>query len=147
MNAPANKEQVEILFSEIQQAVRWNRPSILVVVCSSAAARKSAQDGLARLVEAAGNQVVDYVVSGATYDVPLTLSRHPARQKSVFYVTHINRGGGSGNRNAFRALNMRRELLVDYPTRVVFWLTKSEAKSLALLSPDFWAFRHISLEV
>ncbi|MBS4060943.1 MAG: hypothetical protein KG029_11140 [Bacteroidetes bacterium] len=147
MNAPANKEQVEILFSEIQQAVRWNRPSILVVVCSSATARKSAQDGLTRLVEAAGQQVVEYVVSGATYDIPLTLSRHPTRQKSVFYVTHINRGGGSGNRNAFRALNMRRELFVDYPTRVVFWLTKSEAKSLALLSPDFWAFRHTSLEV
>lgn len=147
MSTIPNKEKIEILFSEIQQALRWNRPSILVVVCSSAIARKAGQDLLASFLEKEGNQVVDYVVSEATYDIPLILSRHPERQKSVFFVTRLNRGGGNSNRNAFRALNMRRELLVDYPTRVVFWLTKSEAKSLALLSPDFWAFRHASLEI
>ncbi|PKN93980.1 MAG: hypothetical protein CVU44_06140 [Chloroflexi bacterium HGW-Chloroflexi-6] len=140
------KEQIGILFSEIEQASRWGRPSILVVVCSSAKLRKEMQDLLSSSIEPLGLQAVEYAVSAATYDIPLTLSRHPERKRSVFYVTRLNRGGGNDNRNAFRALNMRRELLVDYPTRVVFWLTKAEAKALALLAPDFWAFRHVSLE-
>lgn len=147
MPTPEQKEQIEALFSEIQQAVRWGRPSILVVVCSSAKARKEMQDAVTCLLENIGQQVAEYVVSPATYDIPLALVRHPGRTRTIFYVTRLNRGGGSDNRNAFRALNMRRELFVDHPTRIVFWLTRAESKSLALLAPDFWAFRHLSLEV
>ena len=146
MNQLNYNEQVSILFSEIEQALRWDRPSILIAVCSTAAARKTGQKMLEALINQTGKQVIEYDVSAATYDIPLILARHPDRKKSVFYISRLNRGGGIGNRNAFRALNMRRELLVDSPTRVVFWLTKAEAKSLALLSPDFWAFRHASLE-
>lgn len=147
MSVFAHKGPVDGLFSEIQQALRWDRPSILIVVYTSAKSRKEMQDLLSGLIEDQGQGVTEYAVSPATYDIPLILSRHPERKKTVFYVTRLNRGGGAGNRNAFRALNMRRELFVDYPTRVVFWLTRAEAKALALLAPDFWAFRHMSLEV
>jgi hypothetical protein len=141
------EEVIARLAQEIKQSIGWNRPSILIVVCSSAKARKETQDKLANFVQSLGQTVTEYPVAPATYDIPLVLSQHPGRSKTVFFVTRLNRGGGTGNRNAFRALNMRRELLVDYPTRVVFWLTRPEAKSLALLAPDFWAFRHLSLAV
>jgi hypothetical protein len=140
------QENAQVLFFEIQQALRWKRPALLIAVCSSAAVRKAMQTVLTASLQDIGQTVLDYAVSPATYDVPLSLARHPQRENAVFYVTRLNRGGGTGNRNAFRALNMRRELLVDYPTRVVFWLTRAEAKSVALLAPDFWAFRHTTVE-
>jgi hypothetical protein len=141
MESPANT-----LFDEIRQAVRWNRPSILVAVTASAALRKQAQQALSERLETLGQAIVPYVVTPQTFDIPLQLARHPQREKAVFFVSRLNRGGGTQNHNAFKALNMRRELLVDYPTRVIFWLSPAEAKALARLSPDFWAFRHASLE-
>jgi hypothetical protein len=149
MDAELNTQEDVIarLAQELEQAIRWNRPAILIIVCSSAKVRKEMQDRVVDFVQSLGQTIAEYFVAPATYDIPLVLSQHPGRSKTVFFVSRLNRGGGTGNRNAFRALNMRRELLVDHPTRVVFWLTRSEAKSLALLAPDFWAFRHLSLAV
>lgn len=141
------EEQISILFSELSLALRWQRPSILVVVCSSPAMRKKAQDLLKETLKSINQKVINYVISVRDYDVAMQLAHHPERLGAVFYVTGINRGGGNDKSNAFRALNIRRELLVDHPTRVVFWLTKAEAKSLPRLAPDFWAFRHLVVEV
>jgi len=147
LSAPLLEDQIDILFSELTLAVRWDRPSILVVVCSSVAIRKKAQDFLALSLNGLHQKVVKFAVSTTNYDIPLSLSRHPERKTAVFYVTGINRGGGGDKSNAFRAMNIRRELFVDFPTRVVFWLTKAEAKSLPRLAPDFWAFRHTVIEI
>jgi tetratricopeptide (TPR) repeat protein len=70
------------------------------------------------------------------------LSRRIDRRESVFSVLGLSRGGGTRNANAYRALNMRRELLVDYDIRALFWLNKAESRSLSRIAPDFWAFRH-----
>jgi tetratricopeptide (TPR) repeat protein len=55
-------------------------------------------------------------------------------------------GGGKGGANAYRALNIRRELLVDYQVRALFWLTRDETIELSHHAPDFWAFRHRVIE-
>lgn len=94
-----------------------------------------------------GQKVINYKISPQVYDAPFSLAHHPEREHAVFYVSGLNRGGGGDKHNAFRALNIRRELFVDYPTRVIFWLTKAEAKSLPRLAPDFWAFRHVVVEM
>jgi hypothetical protein len=109
--------------------------------------RKKAQDLLKGSLNTLNQKVINFAVSTQNYDVPLNLAHHPERNKAVFYVSGINRGGGGDKSNAFRAMNIRRELFVDYPTRVVFWLTKAEAKSLPRLAPDFWAFRHGVVEI
>ena len=147
MSVPLVEDQIDILFSELSLALRWDRPSILIAVCSSPAIRKEAQDNLKKSLSGIHQKVINFVVSAQNYDVPLSLAYHPERENTVFYVSGINRGGGGDKSNAFRAINIRRELLVDYPTRVVFWLTRAEAKSLPRLAPDFWAFRHQVVEI
>lgn len=127
--------------------MRWKRPSILIVICSSQLMRKKAQNLLKESLDGINQKVINFVVSTQNYDIPLSLAHHPERNGAVFYVSGINRGGGGDKSNAFRAVNIRRELFVDYPTRVVFWLTKAEAKSLPRLAPDFWAFRHGVVEI
>ena len=47
---------------------------------------------------------------------------------------------------AYRALNMQRELFVENRVKAVLWLTTAEAANLARHAPDFWAFRHRVVE-
>ena len=75
------------------------------------------------------------------FDIPLLLSQRPERDRSVFSVTGLARGGGKAGANAYRALNIRREYFVDYAIRVVIWLARDEAMALSRHAPDFWAFR------
>jgi tetratricopeptide (TPR) repeat protein len=64
----------------------------------------------------------------------------------VFFVSGLKWGGGEDGLNAYRALNLRRELFIERGLRVVFWLTEGEAVALAQHAPDFWAFRHRVVE-
>jgi tetratricopeptide (TPR) repeat protein len=76
----------------------------------------------------------------------MSLSRRADRKKAVFSVVGLSQGGGKGGANAYRALNIRRELLVDHQLRAIFWLTGAEARELSRHAPDFWAFRHRVVE-
>ncbi|MCJ7435298.1 MAG: tetratricopeptide repeat protein, partial [Anaerolineales bacterium] len=55
-------------------------------------------------------------------------------------------GAGVDGNDAYQALNLYRETLVEKRIRVVFWLTEKEASNLPRFAPDFWAFRHRVIE-
>jgi len=139
-------EQVEILFDELSLAIKWHRPSILLVVYDSKAVTGSAESALAKRLKSLGHGVSDFRVNKNQFDVPLALTGHPDRNKLVFFVSGLRSGGGQGGNNAYRALNIRREFFVDFSIRAVFWLTRAEAAALPRRAPDFWAFRHRVLE-
>jgi tetratricopeptide (TPR) repeat protein len=58
-------------------------------------------------------------------------------------VRNLRQGGGGGYSNAYRALNMHREYLVEEGIKAIFWLSDGEGRQLARFAPDFWAFRHL----
>ena len=64
----------------------------------------------------------------------------------VFSITGLRWGGGKGYSNAYRALNMHREHLVDSKALSLFWLSRFEARQIAKFAPDFWVFRHLVVE-
>ena len=66
--------------------------------------------------------------------------------KTVFFISNLDSGGGRDGHEAYRGLNLHRELFVDEAIKAVFWLTVNEAGSLPRLAPDFWAFRHRVVE-
>ena len=72
------------------------------------------------------------------------LKREP-NEKTVFFVFNLNHGG-EDEQNTYRALNMYREMFIDNRIKAVFWLTRNEAARLPLLAPDFWSFRHRTIE-
>ncbi len=154
MNAP-NKtelaepfdERVDRLFRELELAVKWNRPSILLAVYSSEFVRADAEAALSAKLRELGQTITAYRVTGEdNADSPLNLSQHPDKAKIVFFISGLQWGGGKDGRNAYRALNIRREYFVDYLIRAVFWLTEKEAIALPTHAPDFWAFRHRVVE-
>jgi tetratricopeptide (TPR) repeat protein len=117
-----------------------------VLVYRSEHTRNKVQAILARSLKKSGEGVILYSVDKYHYDIPLELVDHPKHKQAVFFVSGLSRGGGRGYSNAFRALNMHREYLVEGNIKAIFWLTVNEAKQLTRFSPDFWAFRHKVVE-
>jgi hypothetical protein len=118
-------------------AIRWHHPSILIGIGSRAVLTR-AQSALRKWIRAEGQRVETVRPGETNSDIPLTLSRRKLRDETVYFVDRLTGGGEP----ALRALNLRREYLVEKKIRVVFWLTEAEERRLAERAPDFWAFRH-----
>jgi tetratricopeptide (TPR) repeat protein len=74
------------------------------------------------------------------------MSETPNSKSMVFFISGIENADRASDGRVYRALNIRRELLVDKSICVVFWLNESEAANLSRLAPDFWSFRHRFVE-
>ncbi|MBI4731342.1 MAG: tetratricopeptide repeat protein [Chloroflexi bacterium] len=142
----AFEERLNSILDELSLGIKWERPSLLMVVYRSEHTKHEVQAILAKALEQLGQTVVFYTVDKAHYDIPIELLKHPAHRQSVFFVTGLRWGGGRGYSNAFRALNMHREYFIEGNIKAIFWLTKTEARQVARFSPDFWAFRHKVVE-
>jgi tetratricopeptide (TPR) repeat protein len=139
-------DRVDTLFAELELAVKWERPSILLAVYKSEFVQADIERLLnARLAEI-GIKVVRILVNENQFDIPLQLIKQPDLEKTVFFISGLKWGGGRSGRNAYRALNIRREYLVDYKIRAIFWLTEDESAELPFRAPDFWSFRHRVIE-
>jgi tetratricopeptide (TPR) repeat protein len=146
MDVETFQDRIGSLFEELELAIKWDRPSILVAVYDSELVRKDAELALEKKLKLAGQFVHYFRVSEKQFDIPLLISGYENRETSVFFISGLRWGGGKGSFNAFRALNLRREYFVDNCVRAVFWLTKTEANDLPHRAPDFWAFRHRVIE-
>jgi tetratricopeptide (TPR) repeat protein len=133
------EERIQLLQDELAQALRWDRPSLLLAVQRSELVREQVENQLLRGLQATPSP---YFVDKTNYDIPLEIRRDPDRAGRVYLVRGLRWGGGGGHSNAYRALNMHREFLVEDRVRALFWLTPFEARQLPRFAPDFWAFRH-----
>jgi tetratricopeptide (TPR) repeat protein len=139
-------ERVNIVLDELSLGIRWERPSLILLVYRSEHIKRIVQAIFAESLGGSGQIVLHYAVDKIHYDIPLELSEHPQHKQAVFFISGLRWGGGRGYSNAYRALNMHREYLVEGNIKAIFWLTKYEGKQVARFSPDFWAFRHKVIE-
>jgi tetratricopeptide (TPR) repeat protein len=139
-------DRVDTLFGELELAVKWGRPSILLAVYKSEFVQADAERLLNAKLAQMGIKVIHVQVNENQFDIPLQLIKQSDLEKTVFFISGLRWGGGRAGRNAYRALNIRREYLVDYKIRAVFWLTNDESAELPFRAPDFWAFRHQVIE-
>jgi tetratricopeptide (TPR) repeat protein len=140
------EDRVNIVLDELSLGIHWERPCLIVAVYRSEHIKNIIQAILTKSLGEAGQAVLHYSVDKYHYDIPLELLDHPKHNQVVFFVSGLRWGGGRGYSNAYRALNMHREYLVEGNIRAIFWLTKNEARQLSRFSPDFWAFRHKVVE-
>jgi hypothetical protein len=142
----AFEDRVNIVLDEVALGIQWERPSLILVVYRSEHVKNMVQAILTKSIGASGQDVLHYAVDKDHYDIPLELLDHPKHERAVFFVSGLRWGGGRGYSNAYRALNMHREYLVEGNIKALFWITVNEGKQLARHSPDFWAFRHRVVE-
>jgi tetratricopeptide (TPR) repeat protein len=140
------EDRIAILFEEVQLAIRWDRPSILLAVYASEVIHNQAQEEFEKQVQSLGQKITRIKVDKEHFDIPWFLSQFEHHEKVVFSVSGLRWGGGRSRSNAYQALNIRRELFVDQKIRLVVWLNEKEAADLPYHAPDFWAFRHRVVE-
>jgi len=147
LSAPASfTEQTERLFRELSRAVRLNRPLIALAIYQSEFVRADAEMTIAEHLHGMGTQVERVMISKKRPDLPAYLRQKENSAETVYFVSGLRFGGGEDGFNAYRALNIRREYFIEYNLRVIFWLTEREAFNLPRYAPDFWAFRHRTVE-
>ena len=140
------EENLNTLLEELSLAFKYERPSILLVVHKSKFGQDKAEKALEERLVKLGRAVTHMTVDQEHSDVPHLMLAAPAASASVFFVSNLDWGGGPDRRDAYRALNIYREIFVDHHLRMVLWLTASEAATLARFAPDFWSFRHRVIE-
>jgi len=140
------EDRVEMLYEELSLAVKWDRPSILLAIYATDLVCSEAQLMLEKRLRTLGQAVSRLTVDADQSDIPMILSKHPERGTTVFFIKRLKLARKQAGQHAYRALNIRRELLVDHHIRAVFWVTEKEAAELPVLAPDFWSFRHRVIE-
>ncbi len=139
-------DNISVLYDEISLAAKWGRPSILLAIHKSKLSQEKTEDELESRLRRDGRGVTRIVVNPERADVPHLIASTPGCTQTVFFVSNIDWGGGADGKDAYRALNLYRELFVENGIKVVFSLTSNEAANLARHAPDFWAFRHRVIE-
>ncbi len=139
-------ERIEMLAKELELAVKWQRPCILLVVYSSEYVRTDAETALENYLFDLGQKTVRLRIQNEKSDGVLSFLKElkdPAH--AVFFVDGLH-WDGNQEKGAYSALNLQREFFAERQIRAIFWLTKHEIVNLAHFAPDFWAYRHRVIE-
>ncbi len=141
------EDRIDILFKEIELAIRWQRPSILLAIYGSEYVYSDAATSLENQLRSGGRHV-EYIHGrdGATLDIVQTIGTAENLENTIFFVDGLRWAARGDSWGAYRSLNQSREFFVSNRIRIVFWLTEDEASSLARFAPDYWAFRHRVVE-
>src|SRR5512133_936927 len=124
------EDNINSLLEELVLADKWQRPSLLLAVHKSKFGQARAEKALEAKLQNLGHQVVHITVDNEHSDVPHLVVEARTPASTVFFVSNLDWGGGADRMDAYRALNIYRELFVDHHIRVVFWLTLNEAATL-----------------
>lgn len=136
-------ERVEIIMDELELAIQWDRPYILMVVYNSEYVRADAETALRNLLIERGQKVVHIQMDEApTLDLIGYFQKFPLTPKHFFFVNGLN----AQQEDNFARLNSHKDILINKKTRMIFWLTPKILADLAHLLPDFWESRHRVIE-
>jgi len=141
----AKDEGLSVLLEEIQLAIEWNRPSILLAVQKHKRATSKIELALERSLMKISQQVIHIRLGDQLPDFSRLLSQDLPSTAQVYFFTRLDSTRGD-RKDAYRALNLHRETFIENRIRAVFWLTTDEASDLVRFAPDFWAFRHRVVE-
>ena len=140
-------DRIDILFRELELAIRWQRPSILLAIFNSDHIHEEVESILKSRLLAVGQDVHSFKIEGdENSDIPAYLTNLTLIDKKVIFVEGFKLGGGQENAQAYRALNNGRDYFINRSVRVVFWLSVEEANDLARYAPEFWGYRHRVVE-
>ena len=139
-------ERIEILSNELELAVKWQRPCILLVVYSSEYVRSDVQTALENYLIDLGQKTVELQLKNQRTETVISFLKefkNPA--KAVFFVNGLH-WGLHEETGVYSTLNLQREFFIERQVRAIFWLTQNELINLARCAPDFWACRHQVIE-
>ena len=140
------EERLGILMDELELAVKWQRPCLVLVVYSSEYVRADVEAALENALVDLGQKCVR--VSPRNRDTSNLESffrefRDP--EEGVFLVDGLRWGNGN-DEGAYSTVSLQREHFVEHQVRAVIWMTPNEISKLMHAVPEFWAYRQRMVE-
>ena len=91
-------ERLDIFFREIELAIKWQRPSILLAIYPTPAVHTEVEAALENKIIGFGQQVMHVRAEEDTNpDVSLFISQVPDLERVIFFVDGLSCGGGHLN--------------------------------------------------
>jgi hypothetical protein len=139
-------ERIEILAKELELAVKWQRPCVLLVVYSSEYVRLDVETALENYLFDLGQKAVRLQLKHQPTDSVVSFLREFKDPDNAVFLVHGLHWGHENGTGTYSTLNLQREFFIERQIRAVFWLTQNEIVNLARFAPDFWAYRHRVIE-
>ena len=139
-------ERLEILSEELELAVKWQRPCMVLVVYSSEYVRADVEAALENLLIDLGQKSIHLSVKNRDPKAVLPFFKELKEPMSSVYLIDGFRWGGGDEGSVYSTASLQREYFVQQQIRAVFWMTPNEISKLAHAVPDLWAHRHRVIE-
>ena len=141
------EECMEILGRELEMAIKWQRPCILLVVYSSVYAREDAQAELENhLIDLRQKSDRIRIKDREVVNSSHFLKEFSDPEHTIYFIEDLHKDDREQS-NIYKLLNSQRNFFLENRIRVVFWLTRNEVANFAHYAPDFWAQRHCVIEL
>ncbi|NTW88205.1 MAG: tetratricopeptide repeat protein, partial [Desulfobulbaceae bacterium] len=136
-------EQVEILFHEVEMAVKWQRPSILFAVYLSESVRTLAETALAHKLTAIGQTVLTIHAEQVQHvDLVDLISKTDDLENTLFFIDGLKWECNLEGTNVIKEINRQREFFIDASIRAIFWLKEDEVSDFTTNATECWILRH-----
>ncbi|MCE9644561.1 MAG: tetratricopeptide repeat protein [Chloroflexi bacterium] len=139
-------ERIEILVQELELAIKWRRPCVLLVAYSSEYVRMDVETAIENHLIDLGHKTVSLKIKGENpAQIVEFVNGADETADAVLFIDGLRWGHGKDT-SIYEILNYQKELFTEKRLRVVLWLTQNEILDLAHLAPDFWVRRHCAVE-
>lgn len=141
------QDRIDILFREIELAVRWDRPSIIFAIYKSDITRDEVNNLLQDKLEKI-SQKTHFIQTSFNnqFDFLDQISQLPEPSQTVLIIDGFNWECGPEGVHVFKEFNKNREYFIDNNIRAIFWLYENEVSDFAENATECWILRHRVVE-
>jgi len=136
-------ERIETIWGELELAIQWNRPYVVLVVYNSEYVRADAETVLKNFLIERGQKVV-HIQMDETPEINIIslLRKFQTAEGHIFFI----HGSTPEQRNILAKLGSHKDILIRKKIRLVLWLTAKGLTDLARNAPDIWECRQGVIE-
>jgi len=141
------EDRIDILFQEIELAVKWDRPSILFAIFKSDFIRDEVntilREKLKNIAQKTHSIKTNHIDQ---FDFLSQISQLPDLSQTVLLIDGFNWECGTAGVRVFKEFNEHREYFIDNNIRAIFWLFENEVSDFAANATECWILRHRVVE-
>lgn len=138
------QERIDILFHEVELAVKWDRPSILFAIYRSAAIRDEVNALLQERLKGISQQT--HFIKTDKFDFVSEIAQLPNLCETVLLIDGFDWECGVEGVRVLTEFNKHREYFIDNNIRAIFWLYEEEVSEFAANATECWILRHRVVE-
>ena len=140
-------DRIDILFQEIELAVRWDRPSIIFAIYKSDQIRDEVNEKLAKKLSSISQKTHTIITNHKDqFSFLSQISQLADLPQSVLLIEGFDWECGAEGVRVFKEFNEHREYFIDNNIRAIFWLFENEVSEFATNATECWILRHRVVE-